>query len=451
MEMAQKFAPAFLFPLVMLAFLNFRNKVTLRYLEKQKHAQNEMLLSIGRIIGTMSLIRDYKRRGKYIELFTLKVHAFNQAFTDSKTIVVNNKKFSGWCSLLVVAAYIVIGGMQVVDGAPLGAFLNNLAIYGALGTMWGTVYEVLLDMQNIFDSLRTIVEYMNLPTEDAHRMDYGISNIALVRANLDQIQQNNAYAQIDPIDQACIELRNLSFAYKSKGSIGVELRSSTAKLPQGGLYALVGPPSEGKGTILKLLGEVITPCRPGFERTCGNGGGDLVMPTHLRSIHVSKDPQFVEGTLLFNLTFGCKRADDMLWERVERICSKLGVPPNLIKLAKEDTMVADWMHVLSGTESALLHMARAFIANPEVLCLHKPVLQLSFKMADNIYKVLQEYVLNRGLELDPAKFHARRPRTCVVTARRIEGAAAAAVDAVFHVSEETGLKRIPKDELGDFQ
>ena len=56
-------------------------------------------------------------------------------------------------------------------------------------------------------------------------------------------------------------------------------------------------------------------------------------------------------------------------------------------------MVADWSFLLSSTESALLHIARAFIANPEVMCLHKPVLHLSQQMGDNIYKVLQEYVL----------------------------------------------------------
>lgn len=442
-DLLQRFAPTLIFPVVMVAFLKFRNRRTLQYLEVQKRAQNDMLLHIRRTIECFNLIRDYRKRGAYVDIFIKRIAAYNGADVASKSIQVNNRKFAEWCAVLICALYTQIGGMQVVSGgAQVGAFLNNLSIYKALGEMWGKVYEVLLEMQNVFDALTTMVEYLNLPTEMAHRLEHYESNMTNFSKAIEKCQKANTMPGIDPVDQCCIELRDLTFAYKTKGHISNTVQHTNASFVQGGLYAMVGPPSQGKGTVLRLLGEVLIPFHEGFLRNCDGGGGCLVIPTHLRALHVSKDPMFVEGSLRFNMTFGCgKGTDDHNLDRVMAICEQLHVPGYLMKaIREEDGAEYEWGHLLSSTDAALLHVARALITNPEILCIHKPALFLNTELSNTVYKVLKEFVSGRGLVQDPAEFYHRRPRTCVVTARRVEGPASEVADAVFKVTKERGME-----------
>jgi ABC-type uncharacterized transport system fused permease/ATPase subunit len=326
----------------------------------------------------------------------------------------------------------------------LGEFLNNVSIFGALGSMWGEVYEVLLGMQNCFDALTSVVQYMNLPTETQHRMEQFSKNIELCRLDRQRLAEgmigNGEYhpeESVDPADNIHIELRELSFKYKAKGLLGSGLRTSTVHLPQGGLYTLIGPQSQGKGTVLKLLGEVIVPFLPGDTRNCESGGGDLVLPSHLRVLHVTSEPMFLEGTLLYNLTFG---SSEKKVDRILAIARRFGIADTLLQTIKEDTLEARWLTLLSSTELAILHTVRAFVMNPEVLCIHKPTLFLNSEMADIMYTVLKEFVDNRGLEQDPSTFWQRRPRTCILTARRIDGIGAKLADAVFYVSAESGMR-----------
>jgi len=60
-------------------------------------------------------------------------------------------------------------------------------------------------------------------------------------------------------------------------------------------------------------------------------------------------------------------------------------------------------------------------------------------MGDNVYECLKQFVEHRGLHQEPEKFYRRRPRTVVLTARRVEGTGSAVADAVFAVSQQYGM------------
>jgi len=74
-----------------------------------------------------------------------------------------------------------------------------------------------------------------------------------------------------------------------------------------------------------------------------------------------------------------------------------------------------WQHRLSNSELKRLQMVRAFVYNPEVMVLHRPVDEHDDNLSKTIQQMLREFVENRGLELDPVKIHERRPRTVVYT------------------------------------
>ncbi|CAE8600391.1 unnamed protein product [Polarella glacialis] len=440
-----RFGPAFAFPMVLISFLRYRTKTTEKALEAQHSAQNAMVQHVKMAIANFEIVRDYRKRGATIEQFEEKIRAFNGRFASTAAINVNNNKFAAWCTLGLTSIWIQIGGMQVASGTlALGEFLNYLSIFAALGAMWGQVYSLLLSIQAAFASLETICRYMNGDVEDEARMFTSTSNRRHCHAAMMEVEKEALEG--DPADLIPIKFDALHFRYKDQGGIGAELKPSTAILPQGGLYVLVGPPSQGKRTILKLLGDVLLPPCPGVAKVDSEGSGALMIPGHLRVIHVSKDPLFVEGSLLTNLTYGVQNgSSDGSLERVVAICRRLLLSDTLMQMLTKDFSTS-WKTILSSTDQALLHIARALIANPDVLCIHKPTLFLNEKMGDLVYEILQEYVLNRGLEMDsnPYAFHTRRPRTVIVTARRVAGTGAKVADIVFNVSSELGMMAINK-------
>lgn len=449
-----QFLPVIMFPVLMLAFLRWRNPKTLYYLETQKACQNDMLYHVRQTLQNYDVIRDYRKRGLFVDLYEQRIVKYNKAFVDTSAIVVNNKRFAPWLTLLLLAGFTYAGGIMVaLRNISLGEFLNRLEIYGAIGDMWGRVYSVLLEMQNTTEALNTMVEHMNLPTDVGFRLALSEENKEMNREARRRLSQaEDGFSSLDPADQICIELRDLTFTYPAKGPFGKEkaLQPSSASLPPGGLYALVGPPSEGKGTIMKLLGEVLI---SGPHSGGAGNSGTLMIPTHLRVLHVTSAPVFFEGTLLHNLTFGSAKGscgdDDASFERILEICEMLQLAPHVIQTLQEDTLTCDWLDVLSSTESSQIHIARGLVANPEILCLHKPTLYLNNEMGEVMYTVLKRFVEHRGLALRASEVYRRRPRTCIVTARRVTGPGATMADAVYHVSRDDGMRLLLQSNSED--
>lgn len=191
--------------------------------------------------------------------------------------------------------------------------------------------------------------------------------------------------------------------------------------------------------MLKILGGVLLP-------TSG-----INVPPHLRVLHISEQPLFFKGTLRDNLVFGVAPGDaDGDTDRVLSICRRLLVPDTLIALIEAHAKdgqgtVVQWNDVLSLTQRVLLNLARALIANPEVLCIHRPTRAFERDMPqfDNTLKMLRCFVDEKGVEQNPKTFTFRRPRTCIITA----GARAAGTDsfdAVLEIDGVRGVKEIRK-------
>jgi len=209
------------------------------------------------------------------------------------------------------------------------------------------------------------------------------------------------------------------------------------KFAQGSLIVLVGKPGDGKSTLMKLMGSQLIP-----------DGGDLLIPPHLRVLHISQNPAFFHDTLYNNLTYGASEGPDMDLDRVIKICQMLGVAKAFFKyLDPTDVLYttrADWDEVLSQTLRSQLSLARAFIANPEILLVHKPTLVLNDENVEKVFACLKDFVNNRGLQMDDATKVFRRPRTCVITTARPKGLLVA--DKVFKI-EPTGVKEVSSKDM----
>jgi len=218
------------------------------------------------------------------------------------------------------------------------------------------------------------------------------------------------------------------------------LQNCTMSFNQGTFIALVGAPGDGKSTLMKILGSQIIP-----------DAGDLLIPPHLRALHISPQPTFFNDTLMNNLTYGCGKEDkeDGSIERVTAVCKMLLVSEKVLKyLDPTDTdmfnVKADWGDILSQTQRTLVSLARAFIANPEILVIHKPTVVLDDATTENTFKCLRTFVTEKGLLMDRRTVASRRPRTCIITTARPKGVKAA--DHVFRVTS-TGVFETSHEEM----
>jgi len=312
-------------------------------------------------------------------------------------------------------------------------FLANIRVISSIGSTASSIYSVLLEMESTFPALASITKLLNIPIDPEHRME-------LLRKYQDDTREQR---QRTIFDELPIEVKDFQFNFKGAQDATTPMAfngSGSLVIQQGEIACLIGPRGEGKSTLLRILGGVHLP-KP----------GGILLPSHLRVLHVSSEPMFFQGSLLDNLVFGVNKGDeDGRAERVLAICSRLEFPEDVMHYLTCSTDIEHirWDEVFSQTQKALLCFARALVANPEVMCIHKPTMVYDEESSKVVLSLLKEFRANRGVEEDPAFRHRRRPRTCIMTSSKLVEVEIA--DQVYHVSHSNGIRNLPK-ENGSFK
>mmetsp|Transcript_46580 Transcript_46580/g.87202 ORF Transcript_46580/g.87202 Transcript_46580/m.87202 type:complete len:154 (-) Transcript_46580:141-602(-) len=132
------------------------------------------------------------------------------------------------------------------------------------------------------------------------------------------------------------------------------------------------------------------------------------------------------------------------------ICRRLSLPKDVLDLIEQGSSgpVKIWAEELSETQKRLLQFARAVITNPEVMCIHKPVMTYTDKYADKVLEMLREFCVHKGVEEDVETRHQRRPRTCVLTAAKVSSVRQA--DHVYLVSSKSGIRPVPREIINKY-
>lgn len=94
-----------------------------------------------------------------------------------------------------------------------------------------------------------------------------------------------------------------------------------------------------------------------------------------------------------------------------------------------------WFHRLNHTEKVKIHLARAFIMNPEIMLLHRPLLHFGEDTSKFVLTLLKEHLESRGLGHSMAGRDMRRPRT-VFYSTDFDWQANSA-NVIWHVDHET--------------
>eukprot|EP00931_Biecheleriopsis_adriatica_P056287 TRINITY_DN33352_c0_g1_i1.p1 TRINITY_DN33352_c0_g1~~TRINITY_DN33352_c0_g1_i1.p1 ORF type:complete len:866 (+),score=116.59 TRINITY_DN33352_c0_g1_i1:133-2730(+) len=438
------FVPLFVFPFVLLVFLLLRRARTNEFEFLRNRKQDECVDRVHKTVTNYRLISDYNQRPMFVSWFETKIKEYNAAVVAASQVLKNNEYFSPWFTLAFACAYTYIGAKQIIAGdsaLSLGIFVTNLSIINAIGEAYGGMYKTLLTIQSTFDSLERIVHFLNLPTDllqrksmNRHRRSTTHDMRARLRGEIAASDSDQIALDLLPI---CVD--NLKFKYSTDANASLGLAYGKMEIAQGHMVSLIGRRGGGKSTLLKLLGGVMLPT-----------SGELYVPSHLRVLHVSSEAMFIRAPMLQNLTFGVPEGDsDASPDRVKKICSRLGLNDWVQAFIDTDD-VLPWMDVLSETQSHLICLARALIANPEVLCVHKPTLAFPDNTSALVMQVFKDFVEQKGLEQDPATFHMRRPRTCIMTNVKLAGVSLS--DRIFLVDEQgiqpVLLEDISADMLG---
>lgn len=370
------------------------------------------------------LITDYRKR-------TFVVCKFQEMLKKQRGLVMTLKLFNfrnalliPWITLIVIGIYMAVFGQLVVQGKlSLGAFLATINIYKDLGDRFGKVQDTIEAMVSTIEPLTGLTEQFNLETEVPRRMEFARSRENYV---LDWLRDGNAATNsaVSVFDQIPIQFKDVTIEHSPSLSKPTGLTA-----PQGTVVHVIGKHTVGKGTLLNLLSDKIEPT-----------AGEVLCPPHVRILNVSTDPLFVSslgfhGNLVFGLSESAKLTDPDP-ERLKRICSRLGLTkPWMLKNLddgmkssddseddddedeKEDEEGGDdddsWMDKLSRSEQKRFQLARAFVYDPDVLIIHKPVDDLDGDLKNTVLGLMREFVDKRGLELPAESLQKRRPHTVI--------------------------------------
>ena len=185
--------------------------------------------------------------------------------------------------------------------------------------------------------------------------------------------------------QALIELKQVCFGYSDK----LVLEEINLHLHAGQFAALVGPSGAGKTTLLKLILGTLRPTR-------GDICIDGCVIDSSRKLRVGYVPQLetvdwnfpvtVEQVVLMGAAMGSGRRKFLPWynaadrQRMQRILESLGLE------GFRDRHIRD----LSGGQQQRTFLARALMAEPDLLVLDEPTAGVDLRTAENVLHMLAD-------------------------------------------------------------
>jgi len=442
------------FPLVIagttiLVYVTQNYTKNIEYIEAVSDRQAEIVEVVQEANQKYRLIADYYMRPQVQSVLEERTSELSAASLPTKGAAVANDYFPGYVSNVLVAGYLWFGGTGVVRGdLQIGAFLATINAVKEIGDSFKDIFQSCLDVGKAIGPVAKITELLNLPTSMK-----GMKRINRTRRRMTkELRQPEVLAELRKkagtrygSDAMPIMLQNVSFTYKGPednviDNVGLEVN-------QGKLIAVVGPRRGGKSTFMKLLGHVLFPTE-----------GSFFVPSYLRILHVSEDPVLLDRSLWSNLAIGRDywRSAENETARILRICKRIGLSPGLLTQLEEskdrflageddDNDVA-WQVPLSNSDMVLIHIARAFIYNPEVLVMNRPTTRLPESTSKLVIGLINEFVKNKGVELPDSDLWRRRPRTAFVSFVRLQGVRAA--DVVWKV-ENKNVTAVDKADVSE--
>lgn len=279
---------------------------------------------------------------------------------------------------------------------PLMNFIRNLgyvmvAIAGAIGVIARTItignVQAFLQYTNMFS--QPITQIANL----ASTIQITIASAERIFAVLDAKEMDDTLLPDHPKtgkNVPEIEFDHVDFSYKEDEPL---IEDFNLKAPAKQTVAIVGPTGAGKTTIINLL-ERFYDAKGGHIYLAGHDTRSMTrhdLRTHIAM--VLQDTWLFGGTVRENIRYGRNDATD---EEVEH-AAKLAYADQFIRKlpAGYDTVLNEDASNISQGQRQLLTIARAFLANPDVLILDEATSSVDTRTEQLIQQAMNDLQQNR--------------------------------------------------------
>lgn len=172
------------------------------------------------------------------------------------------------------------------------------------------------------------------------------------------------------------ELRDVELRYGERTALSIQALT----IDRGDRLALVGPNGSGKSSLLKLLDGLAEPSRGELLKDGRRLSGRRRQQP--RSVYLHQFPYLLQGTVGYNVGFGC-RAADMAESETKRRTKEA------MELLGLEGMEKRSHRALSGGEAQRVALARAIASGAEILLLDEPTASADSESTELIIQALR--------------------------------------------------------------
>jgi putative ABC transport system ATP-binding protein len=365
----------------------------------------ELLGAVAESVVGAPVIRAYGVQSRTAERIDGAVDRTMKAQTKAQTIAATTFSFGELTAAVANGAVIVVGVLLGVDGQiTTGRLVGFLFLVTLFVQPVQVATEVLNEAQNAVAGMRRVLGILDTPTDVADPGDDG---------------------RVLPAGPIGVRFEQVSFAYPGGPEV---LHDVDLEIAAQSRVAIVGETGSGKTTFAKLLTRLMDPTR-GRVLLSGVPLQELRFSSlRSRVVMVPQDGFLFDSTVADNVRYG--RPDSTDAEIVQAF-TELGLADWLDQLPDGvQTAVGERGESLSVGERQLVAVARAYIADPDLLVLDE---------ATSAVDPATEVRLNRALD------SLTRGRTTIAIAHRLSTAEAA--DEVLVVDAGVVVERGPHAEL----